>query len=154
MQTNLDSGLAFHPSPWLPVDDDGDGFEPPADCDDSDEDINPDATEVPYNGVDEDCDGVDLCDVDGDGWDAEVVGGEDCADANDTIHPDADEVCDDGRDNDCDGLTDEGCSTVDPTNPGGLSWTCSQLPGSITAVGLPAVMLLVLAWRRRSAPGL
>ena len=144
-----DSGPSVHASPWLPVDGDGDGFEPPIDCDDGDEHINPDASEVPYNGIDEDCDGVDLSDVDGDGWDAEEAGGLDCADVNAGIHPDADELCDDGRDNDCDGAVDEGCSSVDPTNPGGLSWTCAHAPAPFPP--LAALLLLGLAIRRGSA---
>jgi hypothetical protein len=146
MDRPSDSGLAFGEPSLLPLDGDGDGYEPPADCDDQDEDIHPDATEVPYNGVDEDCDGADLTDVDGDGWDAELVGGEDCADANAAIHPDAQELCDDGRDNDCDGRVDEGCSSVDPTNPGGMAWTCSQAP----VEGGLLLALLALALLRRA----
>jgi hypothetical protein len=148
--STIDSGLPRWELALLPVDDDGDGHEPPADCDDQNENIHPEATEVPYNGVDEDCDGEDLRDVDGDGWDAELVGGEDCADANAAIHPDAVEICDDGRDNNCDGRVDEACGSVDPANPGGMAWTCAQAPASATLVlGLLAVAVLL----RRQRPG-
>lgn len=72
-------------------------------------DINPGASEIPYNGVDEDCDGFDLCDVDGDNYDSiECDGGSDCNDENPDVHPgapDANQVPD-GVDNDCDGIID------------------------------------------------
>lgn len=37
---------------------DGDGFLAPEDCDDTNPDVNPDAPEVPGNGLDDDCDGL------------------------------------------------------------------------------------------------
>ena len=48
-----DTGYASDPS----VDNDGDGLsENQGDCDDTDPDIYPGATEIPYDGVDNDCD--------------------------------------------------------------------------------------------------
>jgi hypothetical protein len=42
---------------------DGDGFSPPADCDDANAASYPGAIEIPYNGVDEDCSGADYAPV-------------------------------------------------------------------------------------------
>jgi hypothetical protein len=82
------------------------------DCDDADAGINPGVTETPYDGIDQDCSGADLTDVDGDGHDATAAGGDDCDDNNAAISPDVvegpygDVTCSDGIDNDCDGTMD------------------------------------------------
>lgn len=74
------------------------------DCDDAEVGIHPAATEVPYDGVDDDCDGSDVIDVDGDGFPAVIAGGDDCDDADPTILPGAEETWANGfTDNDCDG---------------------------------------------------
>jgi hypothetical protein len=47
---------------------DEDGFFTGVDCNDSNSNVNPSETEIPYNGVDENCDGYDLADKDKDGY--------------------------------------------------------------------------------------
>jgi hypothetical protein len=73
------------------------------DCDDDAIGVNPSAEESPYDGVDDDCSGADLTDVDGDGADAAETGGEDCDDTSADAYPGAAEVPYDGIDQDCDG---------------------------------------------------
>jgi hypothetical protein len=82
------------------------------DCEDNDAAINPLAVEIPYNAVDEDCDGDEGWDVDGDGFEAQPRGG-DCDDDDSGIHPDAVERCDGGVDNNCNGLADDADDTID-----------------------------------------
>jgi len=96
------------------VDNDGDGWAPLADCDDNNSEIHPLAEEIPYNDVDEDCDGLATYDADMDGYnkidtvDPEGNIGTDCDDGDRTIHPDAREIPYDNIDQDCDGLEDDG----------------------------------------------
>ena len=90
------------------------------DCEDSDPAVHPFAGEVPVDGVDGNCDGLELCylDQDGDDW----AGTEthlsesiscsgpkdglyryDCDDSEPLVNPGLSEVCGDGLDNDCSG---------------------------------------------------
>lgn len=134
------------------TDDDRDGFSenpawyaecdgevaPPADCDDDNDEVNPNEPDTPYDGLDNDCDGYDICDVDGDGYlaDPEIVcPGQDCCselefqdqglvagdcDDNDVdVNPDGDEGDPDdggfadGLDNDCNGIVDDPYQDLD-----------------------------------------
>lgn len=61
------------------------------------------AIEVPYDGVDQDGDGVDLVDVDGDGFVGAFAFGPDCADRDPEVHPGARDLRGDLRDSDCGG---------------------------------------------------
>ena len=98
---------------------------PSGDCDDSDNDINPGATEINGDGVDSDCNGGEICfsDQDSDGYrpdgtttltsldpDCDDAGEAyasdpegDCNDANANTYPGATEIVGNGQDNDCNG---------------------------------------------------
>jgi hypothetical protein len=71
------------------------------DCDDGATRVNPTAEEVAYDGVDDDCDGADLDDLDGDGYAAERTGGGDCDDEDAAVYPGATDAPYDGVDQDC-----------------------------------------------------
>jgi cysteine-rich repeat protein len=133
------------------LDFDGDGYLDPAcggaDCNDENDAIYPEATEVPGNNLDEDCSGSINCyeDLDDDGYGSNVIdyntyialGGigesscsvsnsdqaddtnTDCDDARTVVHPGAAEVCGDGLDNDCDTQVDEGCAVPVDTDGDG-----------------------------------
>lgn len=59
---------------------DSDTFSNLYDCDDSDSSINPGASEIWYDGIDQNCDGANDFDQDGDGVAAFAYGGLDCDD--------------------------------------------------------------------------
>jgi len=93
-----------------PIDHDGDGyflvingdFSEKEDCDDGNPNVNPGATEIPYNGINEDCDPLTLDDdLDQDGFNKDV----DCDDNDAIVHPGAEEIPYNGIDDDCDPLT-------------------------------------------------
>jgi arylsulfatase A-like enzyme len=55
----VDAAIAVTLACAQPVDNDGDGWSPPLDCDDDDPLINPGAEDVPLDGIDQDCNGRD-----------------------------------------------------------------------------------------------
>ena len=89
---------------------------PGGDCFDSEEDVfedlsgewipvevNPEAEEVWYDGIDTNCDGLSDYDQDGDGFEVEGQGGADCNDTDASIAPDGrDEIYYNGKDDNCD----------------------------------------------------
>ena len=95
--------------------------DPTGDCNDSNSAISPGTSETPVNGVDENCDGKEICYNDGDydgygetpvtttdlGCDdsGHSMSSQDCDDATFAVHPNATEVCND-IDDDCDEVTD------------------------------------------------
>lgn len=117
----------------------GSGSCGPMDCNDSDPSINPAATELCSDNLDNDCDGLVDCqdpdcapdsacipctDNDGDGYAIEggSCGPIDCNDNDLAVHPGAVEHCFDTIDNDCDGLID--CADGDCSGDSACNAVC------------------------------
>nr|WP_299000144.1 MopE-related protein [uncultured Allomuricauda sp.] len=80
------------------IDFDGDGAFSDIDCDDNNASVNPNAEEIPYNGIDDDCNPDTLDDdLDGDGF----ANANDCDDNDASIKPNAEEIPYNGIDDDC-----------------------------------------------------
>jgi hypothetical protein len=113
---NCDGSVGF-------VDADGDTFPACQECDDTDADVYPGATEV-CDGKDDDCDGsADFpggeADADGDG----AIACAECDDADPTNYPGNTEKCD-GKDNDCNGGANFPGGEVDVDNDS--SYSCED----------------------------
>ena len=95
-------GESITPGVGAPGDIDGDGSPTEEDCDDNEPLVYPEAEEVPYDGLDNDCDEqTPDDDLDNDGFGIN----NDCNDEDQAINPDAEEIPYDGQDNDCDAQT-------------------------------------------------
>ena len=76
------------------------------DCAPDDPTVHPQADDIPYDGIDQNCDGADLDDIDGDGFRGGPQG-VDCDDTSSDVSPAQVETCN-GIDDDCDGAVDDG----------------------------------------------
>ena len=137
--------LACSVDPPTCPDNDGDGYTDAAcggnDCDDSDSSINPGATEICDDGIDQNCSGADLAcpidpptcpDNDGDGYTDAACGGNDCDDSDSSVNPGATEICDDGIDQNCSG-TDMSCPVDPPPTNGHEGITAYDGPSTCIA---------------------
>ena len=116
------------------------------DCDDTEAGAFPGGSEVPYDGIDNDCDGADLTDADGDGFDAEVIGGTDCDDDDSTTSPDGNDESIDGIDQDCDGVDG---NNLDGTETDPNKGTCSYVGAGDAGVWALLGMIGMLRRRQR-----
>ena len=135
------------------------------DCDDTLAVVHPGATELVADGIDEDCDGGELCfpDTDGDRFgtggsvaslnvsceDAgESVSDADCDDEDAAVFPGAPETCNAADDN-CDGEVDEDLEACEPDDGAGTGCRCGTGDPAAGAVPL-ALVFLAFARRRRA----
>jgi hypothetical protein len=173
-----------HPGFIVCTDNDGDGYYVEGgacgavDCNDTDDDIYPGATEQ-CNSVDDDCDTEidEGCvtyfeDADGDGYGnpavsvispapppGYVANAADCDDNNAHIHPGAAERCNNLRDDDCDGTVNEGCISGTGGScfgVGGIAWPVNKIalvaPWVALIMSMIGLMCLV-RWRKKRSPG-
>jgi hypothetical protein len=87
---------------FVTLDADGDGYDDRVDCDEGNPSVSPGANEIPYDGIDNDCNAATPDDdIDGDGY----LVADDCDDTNASVNPGAVEIIYNGIDDDCDPAT-------------------------------------------------
>jgi len=99
------------------------------DCNDNDANINPAATDIACDTIDQNCDGKDATgtDVDGDGFSGQTgCGILDCNDNDNQMFPGNTEICD-GKDNDCNSQTDENLVAPNAFNQNGVCLGSKQV---------------------------
>uniref|UniRef100_UPI00055489DC putative metal-binding motif-containing protein n=1 Tax=Algibacter luteus TaxID=1178825 RepID=UPI00055489DC len=107
------------------------------DCNDSDSAVNPGVTEVPYNGIDDDCDPLTLDDdLDGDGFD----NANDCDDTDNTVNATTTYYIDADGDGFGSTTSEELCAASAPTGYSDNNTDCNDEdaainPGAIEIVG-------------------
>lgn len=123
------------------TDSDGDGFAAeggacgPVDCNDTRASVNPSRTDIPNNGVDEDCSGADTVDptiLDKDG-DSYTPANGDCDDTKAAINPGATDIPNNGIDENCDGADSVDTGALDNDGDGFTAATgdCDDTDGAI-----------------------
>jgi hypothetical protein len=130
-------------------DEDGDGYgvdktsngiaAPGTDCNDVDATINPGIQEIPYNGIDSNCNASDEYDADGDGVtssteSADGTTGNDCDDTDPDVYLFAPEISNDGVDSNCDGLEDLGYECDGDWDPLGSAYLLGCSNNSMEAI--------------------
>jgi hypothetical protein len=129
---------------------DADGADRSVDCNDSNPAIKPGAGEIADNGVDENCDGVDLINLDRDG-DASPRP-VDCDDGDAAISPRSFERPGNSVDEDCSGLADPFPMIESPVQNGFVVFAAFTRVTRLAVVDVPAGATVTVTCRGRGCP--